>query len=116
MNTDIKARWIEALRSGEYAQGMHVLRSPGDAYCCLGVLCDIAVKDGKGEWYDLAPDEGGEHWNFRDEADGFSSTGLTRKIKDWSGIGFLDQDTLVHMNDGQGRSFKEIAQYIEENL
>jgi len=33
--------WIKALRSGKYAQGEGYLRA-GDAYCCLGVLCEVA--------------------------------------------------------------------------
>lgn len=42
---EIKAEWIKALRSGEYEQGRIGLRH-GDTYCCLGVLCDIAVRHG----------------------------------------------------------------------
>jgi hypothetical protein len=38
---DLKARWIEALRSGRYKQGTGRLRSFYDEYCCLGVLLDI---------------------------------------------------------------------------
>ena len=40
MNAEIKARWIEALRSGKYQQGIGYLRSKNDRFCCLGVLCD----------------------------------------------------------------------------
>jgi hypothetical protein len=47
MNPDVKAQWVAALRSGEYAQGREVLHSTEyDSYCCLGVLCDVAVKSG----------------------------------------------------------------------
>lgn len=35
---DIKAKWLEALRSGKYKQGTGRLFRPGDTYCCLGVL------------------------------------------------------------------------------
>lgn len=45
MHPEIRARWVAALRSGEYAQGRGSLRD-GNQYCCLGVLCDLAVKDG----------------------------------------------------------------------
>lgn len=43
---DLKAKWVAALRSGEYAQGLYNLRRPGtdgtaDTYCCLGVLCEL---------------------------------------------------------------------------
>lgn len=47
MNPDIKALWLEALRSGEYKQGVGVLHNETeDTYCCLGVLCDVAIKQG----------------------------------------------------------------------
>lgn len=43
--------WIDALRSGTYAQGERYLRA-GEKYCCLGVLTDIAIarKWVDGEW------------------------------------------------------------------
>lgn len=50
MNPEIKARWLEKLRSGEYLQGTGYLKAIDDShkirYCCLGVLCEIAVEDG----------------------------------------------------------------------
>ena len=36
----MRAKWTEALRSGEYQQGRRALRD-GDAFCCLGVACDL---------------------------------------------------------------------------
>lgn len=50
MEKALKAKWIEALRSGKYEQAQRVLRRhDGSAYCCLGVLCDVS---GQGEWAD----------------------------------------------------------------
>lgn len=50
MNPDIKQRWMAALRSGEYVQGRGklapVLSDGTQTHCCLGVLCELAVKDG----------------------------------------------------------------------
>lgn len=49
MNPEIKAQWVAALRSGEYQQGKNYLTRvtpEGDKHCCLGVLCDLAVKAG----------------------------------------------------------------------
>lgn len=45
MNPKIKQEWIAALRSGEYKQGQKTLSSDGK-HCCLGVLCELAVKQG----------------------------------------------------------------------
>lgn len=53
MNEEIKEQWIEALRSGEYKQGRTALHRVNledslqpDEFCCLGVLCELAVKAG----------------------------------------------------------------------
>src|SRR4051812_10826866 len=46
MDPAVKARWVAALRSGEYAQGRSALRTAVDKYCCLGVLCELAVEAG----------------------------------------------------------------------
>lgn len=40
MSPELKTRWLEALRSGEYKQGRAYLRKD-DKFCCLGVLCDL---------------------------------------------------------------------------
>lgn len=50
MNREAITEWIEALEGGEYKQGKHLLRAyKTDAYCCLGVACDLSggtwVKD-----------------------------------------------------------------------
>ena len=52
MNAAIKQRWLKALRSGKYKQAKrrlaihnHETREP-EGFCCLGVLCEIAVEDG----------------------------------------------------------------------
>lgn len=32
-------KWVKALRSGKYKQGIFRLQSEDDRYCCLGVAC-----------------------------------------------------------------------------
>ena len=46
LKPSFKAKWIAALRSGEYARGRAKLCRPGkeyDYFCCLGVACDIVA-------------------------------------------------------------------------
>jgi len=50
MNKRIKKKWIKALRSGKYKQGKMVLHSTDNKFCCLGVLCDLYVKEKKSKW------------------------------------------------------------------
>lgn len=45
----IRTRWIPALRSGDYTQATRVLRREEGgvlSFCCLGVLCDLLIRDG----------------------------------------------------------------------
>jgi len=42
---DIKRLWVDALRSGKYKQARSALATK-DGYCCLGVLCQLAVDSG----------------------------------------------------------------------
>jgi len=48
MNADVKAHWTAALRSGRYPQAVGALRRENEeaGFCCLGVLCELAVTAG----------------------------------------------------------------------
>lgn len=46
LRPEVKAKWTEALRSGTYTQGVGQLRDKANNYCCLGVLCEVAVQEG----------------------------------------------------------------------
>lgn len=51
MNPDVKEKWLNLLRSEEYEQGNGQLGyDPPDGTparrCCLGVLCEVAVREG----------------------------------------------------------------------
>lgn len=122
MNPDIKVRWVEALRSNNYKQAKGYLKSE-DGFCCLGVLCDIAVKDG----VIAAPIklEGGygdpDHYGY---GSGEETGELPGEVADWAGLDsynpLVREDeslaSLADWNDDYGYDFKQIAQLIEENL
>src|SRR6202034_2277081 len=42
---EVRELWVKTLLSGEYKQGTDYLQKDGK-FCCLGVLCEIAVKKG----------------------------------------------------------------------
>jgi hypothetical protein len=108
MNQEIKAKWVAALRSGEYRQGQDQLRSFNDEFCCLGVLCDLASKAGVGQWEDVS------HDRAFDGAKG----NISESVSKWSGLkrSFCTTTRLVNMNDDEGFNFIEIADYIEKVL
>jgi hypothetical protein len=101
MTPELKATWIEALRSGKYKQGREYLYRSNGEFCCLGVLCDV-----------LDPTD----WRKSEVTD----TAFTyRRSSSWapaSVIDELDQGKLIAMNDDQLASFDEIADYIEYYL
>jgi hypothetical protein len=49
VNEEIKKRWVEALRSGDYEKGRRYMRV-NDKFCALGVLCDLHAKETGIEW------------------------------------------------------------------
>ena len=119
MDPQIRARWVAALRSGKYEQGIGYLRCDA-GLCCLGVLCELAVQDfviplpvlEDGVWFYV------------------SKTGsLPDAVVRWAGLLSTDPDiggtVLSDFNDGllevcaadrravERRTFAQIADLIE---
>ena len=47
MKQEIAEKWAAALRSGEYKQSRSILHNTTkDTFCCLGVLCELAIEEG----------------------------------------------------------------------
>lgn len=104
----LRTKWTTALRSGEYRQGTGKLRD-GDAFCCLGVLCDVF---GQGQW-------SRDPWQQCDShvADMGDYPGVFLPQKRVSlATGFeLDvlEACLPRMNDTDGDDFATIADAID---
>ena len=117
MKAKIADLWIKALRSGDYKQGRGQLEDNKGRFCCLGVLCDLAIKDGVKINREIG------HYNNLFTYD--TNTGsLPDKVMKWSGLKTSDgtykyySDTIRALwrhNDEGRMSFEEIADIIEEN-
>lgn len=116
MREDIRARWVDRLRNGGLEQGRGVLRNLKDEYCCLGVLCEIAVDDGV-----IPPgykDISDGYFRYGEQADGGL---LPIEIRHWSGIDSANPRvetgsgsyTLSSLNDTEQANFTQIAMWIE---
>lgn len=105
-NRKLMAKWITALRSGEYQQGQGRLCQPNPAeqgeylYCCLGVLQDIEPRIKRQKTYHL-----------------LDTTSLANHL----GVS-PDQPAVLHLvskcvtwNDDTRLSFKEIADQLENS-
>jgi len=108
MNPQVKQKWIDALRSGEYEQAKFTLKCEY-GYCCLGVLTDLYIQENDLEW---VYDNKSNNYEF----DGNEGSLCNYVIK-WSDFpdGKVEEE-LIKMNDTTLKTFSEIADYIEENL
>lgn len=117
MDAKVKSDWVAALRSGNYKQGKNVLHNvTANTYCCLGVLCDLAVGAGVVQENELG--------HFYAPV-GYKHGGLLPKaVADWAG---LDSDnpwiadvpdpvSAVYANDTLNLTFAQIADLVEGNL
>lgn len=119
MNEEIKIKWLEALRGGEYKQGMGYLRMR-DSYCCLGVLTDLYLKDKNRSW-ELEGETNIEKACIYSVAG--CSTILPDEVQDWAGLNSVlpsievtkEAWTLAELNDTK-TTFTEIADLIEKQL
>lgn len=116
-----RQKWLDALRSGNYKQGMSYLhyidnKSNEHRYCCLGVACDVAkIQDWK-EMY-RTPDSSVYSYD--------SSYGvLSFDMKEWIGSHKYDPAicydpnlgnwrAATYLNDGEGFTFSRIADALE---
>ena len=126
MKADIKAKWVAALRSGQYAQTEGVLRRENE-YCCLGVLCDLYAKETGMEWFPQKNECFTMHGN---------DSMLPYEVQRWAELphehgayvevmtnedGATDppypiNPSLTELNDRWNYDFKQIADVIEEQL
>lgn len=122
MDKNLKRRWIRALRSGKYPKGKGALHTLGatrkeDTFCCLGVLAQLAVKDGiiKPK---IVEDEKVARYGRTDREGAF----LPAKICKWAGIPrrslgkIADPQYLLADQNDHSDSFEEVIPLINELL
>ncbi len=125
MNQEIKAQWVAALRSGEYPQGYNALRrTDTDTYCCLGVLCELAVKAEIAVRLDQDEAEWSLYKAVNSETD--CASGLPpRAVVAWAEIGTSNPAVelpnggrmeMSALNDNLRMTFAEIADLVEAQL
>ena len=121
MKAELKTKWLEALRSGEYKQCQGSLTDNGGGYCCLGVLAKVA---GLPIIYNIPPR--GDYDDVPEVVDGIGATLDEAFEQGYDPIwGLLNEsgstdrgpvaNHVIEMND-KGLSFKAIAKYLEVKL
>lgn len=116
MNQEIKEKWVDALRSGNYKQGKSKLRNADNTFCCLGVLCDVVNPK---PWQQYSDNS----WSYQSNVEilpsdlylaaGITCTGDLKKLVHVGSTTYL---TLAQMNDSGNFSFQQIADIIEEQF
>ena len=112
-------KWINALRSGRYPQGQMALNTDNSAFCCLGVLCEVAIDNGVDIMKNRNLTEG-VYIAYED-----NTIIPPRSVETWLcgrelnnnehiDLGHLF-DEFIAMND-RGDSFREIANKIEAEI
>ena len=104
---ELRIAWIEALESGKYEQGRIYLNDNGK-FCCLGVLCDILVKN---NMLDITSTTGGV--TTYSNAACVLPHKIVKLIGLYSDTGELAKNkfvnSLVTLNDTHKMNFKGIA-------
>jgi hypothetical protein len=121
MNPEVKTKWLEALRSGRFAQTRGKLHRKNDGYCCLGVLAEVLgctwqTVEGKNDGDQMFPFLDGINeakLGTIDQSEINNILGDTLLQK--AALKPRQQSALAEMNDN-GRTFAEIADYIEATL
>lgn len=98
--------WVSHLRSGEYKQVKDRLKNK-KGYCCLGVLCDIAVKAGHGEWTQC-----NQYKILHRESSIFPILYHNSTISTWGG-GSKGKPAKAGLNDEHDYTFEQISDVIE---
>ena len=126
MNIPVIKKWVEMLRSGEYKQGNGFLKRKisleEPTYCCLGVLSELAVKEG----VIPEPEEINESFFYgRKIGTNGSRYYLCEEVMKWSGVdshGGYDPlpgnggfTKFLTSDNDRGKNFNEIADIIENN-
>lgn len=112
MKKAIAEKWVKALRSKKYKQAKGAL-ALGKGYCCLGVLCEIAIKEGLPLQKQQAISKGAYYYDGECRI-------LPPKVSKWASLKTdnpmvkYDDDRfpLAELNDYK-LSFKKIADLIE---
>ena len=133
MNKTIAMKWVKALRSGKYEQGVGFLcqvNSKGKKHCCLGVLTEMYQAEQKAKKKKGIPTKVSKAYVDDSTAvvkygnGEYAAKELPVVVKRWAGmegrLGEFDvmskgyYGSLSRMND-DGHSFKKIANFIEKN-
>ena len=115
MTPELKEKWIEALRSGDFPKGKSTLLNDQGQYCCLGVLCEIHDEVDKVEKFFGNFGKIKNLFFHKDHPDDWNTVFLPYSVREKVGISVPDMHKVAEINDISD-DFSNAITYIEENL
>lgn len=141
MRGEVLDEVVKRLRSGEYAQGQSALRrmtkdGGPDKFCCLGVMCEVAVDEGVIARLDTSVPGTSYGYKVAGQDEVYTAY-LPPAVIEWAGMvsdhekeasegeyhyeerGSFDvglNDSLAAMNDNGKHDFPAIADWMEANV
>jgi hypothetical protein len=105
MKPEVKVKVCAALRSGQYKQGLDMMRDHDDCYCVNGVIADVVDPEG---W---TPSKFGAIPTHRGQMGmpGYSVIAAAGMTED-------QVHELIDLNDSYHLDFPALAEYIERTM
>lgn len=114
MNPQVKEKWLNALRSGEYEQATGKLKTP-QGFCCLGVLTDLYVKEKNQDWILRSSDPEDivdeDYYTF-EQTDDF----LPHSVMKWAGLDSNCPEVMIENEDYNEEYDDGECEYIPQKL
>lgn len=116
MNPEVKSKLCYELRNGGHKQVKNNLSCNG-GHCALGVACEMALRAGIVTKTPLTAEEGPDEkglYGYTDKVNRFAYTCYPPEaVGQWLGLDDAQMLNLFVLNDQEGKTFAEIADYIE---
>jgi hypothetical protein len=107
LKQDVKRKWIDGLRNGDYKEGknaLRIIRGHQHLFSAIGVLCDIVDNSG---WEEINKYRYAWHHRFY-----MPETSILENL---SGIKYEMLSKILYMIS-DGLRFEDIAEFIEEYI
>lgn len=133
MNEDVRWLWIDALRSGKYAQRRFYMstfdgREGFWRHCPLGILCELAVQEGIVDYEDqkisFSDKRKNDYLLIRAYGAEKAEILLPREVLEWAELKTADSpylsyensfNTVSSLNDSGEHTFEDIAEMLEKS-
>lgn len=119
MKPNIKQKWVDALRSGDYKKHQGCLKDKDydGYYCVMGVLCDLYIKETGEKWVGDSEEEGSISAFWLMPPPKVVEWAQDKPVSKLPNIEYRARSvTLGALNDDYDITLSEMADLIEQQL